>query len=321
MSALDKGLILHIGLHKTGTETIQKTLFSGHPEIYYIGKYVQNNILRGCLSQEIYDFMNPLIWNISQPLDLDRYRGVLQEQIVPGIDPGKFLVGSWEGLGNSPVNEYVEKIKRLQSIFGSCRVMMTIRNPLTQIPSYYLQNIRGHFLYRNRPWMGNLPYIDIDEWLKRKISKNLTLEEVFPYSRNIQAAVNLLGKENVGVFVFEELINDPDRYYGTICDFIGIDVTQGLKLTRQRHLHKRTTQGQVEYLQRLSNSTWYKLILKFKGSQSRRRLIDANAGDGVHAKVSLPSQWERRISDATRAGNRWIAMNYHLYLEKYDYPL
>lgn len=316
-----EGLLLHIGLPKTGTKTIQKTLFSGHPEIYYIGKYVRNKIPRGCLSQEIYNFMNPLIWNISQPLDLDRYRGVLQEQILPGVYPGKFLVGSWEGLGNSPVNEYVEKIKRLQSIFGSCRVMMTIRNPLTQIPSYYLQNIRGHFLYRNRPWMGNLPYIDIDEWLKRKISKNLTLEEVFPYSRNIQVAVNLLGKENVGVFVFEELINDPDRYYGTICDFIGIDVTQGLKLTRQRHLHKRTTQGQVEYLQRLSNSTWYKLILKFKGSQSRRRLIDANAGDGVHAKVSLPSQWERRISDATRAGNRWIAMNYHLYLEKYDYPL
>lgn len=316
-----KELILHIGLPKTGTKTIQKTLFSGHPEIYYIGKYAGNKIPRGCLSQEIYNFMNPLIWNISQPLDLDRYRGVLQEQILPGVDPGKFLVGSWEGLWDSPVNEYVEMIKRLQSIFGSCRVMMTIRNPLTQIPSYYLQNIKGHFLYRNRPWMGNLPYIDIDEWLKRKISKNLTLEEVFPYSRNIQVAVNLLGKENVGVFVFEELINDPDRYYGTICDFIGIDVTKGLKLTRQRHLHKRTTQGQVEYLQRLSNSTWYKLILKFKGSQSRRRLIDANAGDGVHAKVSLPSQWERRISDATRAGNRWIAMNYHLYLEKYDYPL
>ena len=57
--------------------------------------------------------------------------------------------------------------------------------------------------------MGNLPYIDIDEWLKRKTSKNLTLEEAFPYNWNIQAAVNLLGKENVGVFVFEELINDP----------------------------------------------------------------------------------------------------------------
>ncbi len=38
MSALEKGFILHIGLEKTGTTTIQKILFSGHPEIYYIGR-------------------------------------------------------------------------------------------------------------------------------------------------------------------------------------------------------------------------------------------------------------------------------------------
>jgi hypothetical protein len=169
--------------------------------------------------------------------------------------------------------------------------------------------------------MGNLPYIDIDEWLKRKVSNNLTLEEAFPYSQNIQAAVNLLGKENVGVFVFEELINDPDRYYSAICDFIGIDVSQGLELTRKRHLNKRITQGQVEYMQWLSNSTLYKLFLKFMGLQTRRRLLDANASDGVSAKVSLPTQWEQGISDATLVGNRWIAANYNLSLEKYDYPL
>jgi hypothetical protein len=146
MSALEKGLLLLIVLAKTGTTTIQQSLFACHPEIYYIGKYTRNKIPHGCSSKEIYDFLNPLIWNISQPPDVDRHRGVLHEQILPGVDHGRFLVGSWEGLGNSPVNEYVEKINRLQSIFGSCWVMMTIRNPLTQIPSYYLENIRGHFI-------------------------------------------------------------------------------------------------------------------------------------------------------------------------------
>ena len=154
-----------------------------------------------------------------------------------------------------------------------------------------------------------------------RILKRNSLNEVLSYSRNIQAAVNLLGKENVGVFVFEELINDPDRYYGAICDFIGIDVAIGLRLTRQKHLHKRITQGQVEYLQRLSNSNWKKLIMKVKGPRSRQRLFGANDGDSVPAKVSLPSQWEQKISDASRAGNRWIAENYPLPLEKYNYPL
>ena len=199
---------------------------------------------------------------------------------------------------------------------------MIIRNPLTHTPSKYLQNIRGHFIKQNRPWMGDQPYIDIDEWLKRKIAKRKSLDNLFTYSQNIQAAVNLLGKENVGVFVFEELVENPDQYYAAICNFIGIDITQGLELVRQKHLNQRITQAQLEYLQRLSKSlSWEKILLKIKGEKYRLRLFMANAGDSVQAKVPLPPQWEKEISDVTRAGNRWIIENYHLPLGKYDYPL
>ena len=94
--------------------------------------------------------------------------------------------------------------------------------------------------------MGGQPYIDIDEWLKRKIAKRKSLDNLFTYSRNIQTAVNLLGKENVGIFVFGELADNPDQYYSAICNFIGIDVTQGLELVRQKHLNQRITQAQLE---------------------------------------------------------------------------
>ena len=170
--------------------------------------------------------------------------------------------------------------------------------------------------------MGDQPYIDIDEWLKRKIAKRKSLDNLFTYSRNIQTAVDLLGKENVGVFVFEELVDNPDQYYTAICNFIGIDVAQGLELTKQKHLHQRITQGQLEYLQRLSKSlSWGKLLLKIMGQKYRRLIFRANVGDGVQAKVPLPPQWEKEISDVTRAGNRWIIENYYLPLGKYDYPL
>ena len=170
--------------------------------------------------------------------------------------------------------------------------------------------------------MGGQPYIDIDEWLKRKIAKRKSLDNVFTYSRNIQTAVDLLGKENVGVFVFEELLDNPDQYYAAICNFIGIDVTQGLELVRQKHLQQRITQGQLEYLQRLNKSlSWEKILLKIKGRKYRHRLLMTNEGDGLQAKVSLPPQWEKEISYVTRAGNRWITENYHLSLSKYNYPL
>ncbi len=103
--------------------------------------------------------------------------------------------------------------------------------------------------------------------------------------------------------------------------FIGIDVAQGLKLTHQKHLQKRITQGQIQYLQGLNKSTWNKLMLKVMGSRFRKHVFDTKAVDGIPARVSLSLQWEQKISDTTRAGNRWIADNYNLPLEKYNYPL
>lgn len=183
MKALEKGFLLHIGLPKTGTTTLQNSLFPNHPEICYFGKNDKNTIPKGCQSQEIYKFLNPLIWDLSRSLDIEKHKVILRERILPGIEPGKFIIGSWEALGDSSINRHVERIKRLHSIFGSCRIMMTIRNPLTQTPSQYLQGIRGHFIQQKRPWMGGQPYIDIDEWLKRKIAERKSLDKLFTYSR------------------------------------------------------------------------------------------------------------------------------------------
>jgi len=154
MRALEKGFLLHIGLQKTGTTTLQSSLFTSHPEICFFGKNFNSKIPKGCQSQEIYKFLKPLIWDLSRSLDIEKHKVILQEKILPRIDPVKFIIGSWEALGSSPINNHVERIKRLHSIFGSCRIMMTIRNPLTQTPSQYLQNIMGQFILQNKPWMG-----------------------------------------------------------------------------------------------------------------------------------------------------------------------
>jgi len=59
MRALEKGFLLHIGLPKTGTTTLQHSLFTSHPEICFFGKYLGRKIPQECQSQEIYKFLNP----------------------------------------------------------------------------------------------------------------------------------------------------------------------------------------------------------------------------------------------------------------------
>jgi hypothetical protein len=254
-------------------------------------------------------------------VDIDRHRSILQSKILAGVDDTQLVIGSWEGLGNSRVNLHAARIRRLQSVFGCLRVMITIRNPLTQVPSQYLQDMAGHFVKRRISWMGNSSYVDIEKWLEHKYAKRRSPEEVLSYSLNIQTACNLLGRKNVGIFVFKQLVADPEQYYHGICEFIGLDGLHGLALTREKHLHRRITQGQVEYLQELNRSTGNRLFLRARSRKSRERLFDAKAVDGVPATATVPPQWEKQICDATRVGHRWIAENYSIPLEQYEYPL
>lgn len=77
MSAPQTRLLLHVGLSKTGTTTLQRALFANHPEISYLGKYVPSKAPKGCLSQDVYDFLNPLLWDFSRPLDVGAHPVIL----------------------------------------------------------------------------------------------------------------------------------------------------------------------------------------------------------------------------------------------------
>jgi hypothetical protein len=56
-----------------------------------------------------------------------------------------------------------EMVQRVHAVFGGCRILLTLRNPLARIPSEYLENLKSHFIKGVNPWMGPLPYIDIEQ--------------------------------------------------------------------------------------------------------------------------------------------------------------
>ena len=254
------------------------------------------------------------------PLDVEKSQAFLHERIIPAAGPERVILGSWVGLGGMGARGYAAMLERLYSVFGSFGVIVTIRNPLTWIISQYLQHLRGHFINSNNPWMGKSPYIDLDSWLKKLVLSRNSLDELFSYRANIEAAINLLGKDNVGVFVFENLINDPSQYYREILDFIGIDISQGLELTANSHLQPSMTQTQFSNLRRLDQPPiWRKLLLKER--KYRRYVFKAGADNGAPVNIALPTHWKKGIADATRSKNRWIANNYGLPLGEFGYPI
>ncbi len=319
----DTRFVLHVGLSKTGTTTLQRALFSQHSDIYYLGKTVnkKNELRRDCVSSEIYDFLRPIIFQPNLPLDVEKNKTLLRERIISEAGSNKIIVASWEDLITEPVR-HAKILERAYSVFGPFRVMTTIRNPLTWITSEYLQHVEAHFVRRLHPWMGISACMDFDTWLEKKSLQKKSLGAIFSYGENIRSAIDLLGRRNVAVFNFENMLNNPVHYYREILDFLGVDISEGLKLVNKAHFHKRLTRGQLSNLQRIDQgSMWSKFIFRRRKPKYRESVLNMSTDDNTPVDIALPSYWETRISDATRSDNQWIARNYELPLREYGYPM
>lgn len=325
MEMSEKGILLHVGLPKTGTTTLQESVFAAHSQIYYLGKMLGPNVPKECRSMLVYDILKSILWQLHKPWDVKKIRTLYEKQLLPVVPSDRLLVGSWEALGMSRPREFSERLKRLLAIFGRCRIMITLRNPLTWTPSEFLQNIKGHFIRQNRPWMGPAFYLEIEDWFKKRVQFSRGIHNFLSYCQNIQSAISLLGADNVGVFLFEELQQNPDQYYRTICQFMGIDTEEGLALSHQKHLHKRMSQQQLDFLKTLNSSWWRRILVRRKPQKERKHLWERASslyeGEARPVQVSMPGRLEREIIAATREGNRWLADNLTLPLETYGYPL
>ena len=60
----DRGLVLHVGLTKTGSTTLQTGLFARHSQVYFLGKRTQKrDEENGCRSHTVYEIFRPLLWD------------------------------------------------------------------------------------------------------------------------------------------------------------------------------------------------------------------------------------------------------------------
>lgn len=321
MTNSETRLILHIGMPKTGTTTLQRSIFSHHPDIYYLGKHPLSHNTRKCLTEDIYEMLSPLLWAACDPWDERRTRRCFQERVFTQDACDRVMVGSWEGLVNAPTSKLIATFERMRTIFAASQVMVTVRNPLTWLPSLYLQHLEGHYILKNREWMGPSAFIDIGDWLKKLSASPSSLENMLNYNLKIQAATDILGKENVGVFAFEHLVADPQGFYRGMCDFMDIDGDKGLELSREKHLNSRTTTDQLEYLKQLDQTPLRRWWLNTKSRNLRSKQYKDHSGKGIPAKISLPPEWAEKVADLTREGNRWLAESYNLPLDHYSYPL
>jgi hypothetical protein len=309
---------------KTGTTLLQNHLFANHSQVDYRGKFNSTGnghparYYRDAVTQSV---LAPVLEPGSALADASRRRLVGGNWAGPR--PGATVsVFSAEELSKGPADLHRARAENLCAVFGRCRILITLRHPLRHVESEYCQSLKSAVKHK-RPRL-----LDIDARLRRIWSHGEQDDlSKLRYAKLVEAYSRALGKDSIGVFLYEELREDPRRYVQRVCEFLGIAFDEAWRLCEGRRANDRWTQEQADRLLRIDGSSWRRELFRRLPLGCRRMWLGLSprTGEpwrpGPPARVDVPHRWQTQIEDLTRAGNRWLRDEWNLPLERYGYPL
>jgi hypothetical protein len=315
-------VFLHVGLPKTGTTTLQNTLFSQHTGVCYLGKFADRKGDKGCATNDVYYALRPIFWQRSETTDPAWTRSVLRD-ISQRQGADKPLLGSWEALLIKPPKEFQAMLCEAQEVLGDVRVMATLRNPLKRLPSAYLHALRA---CARLGWHYSIPeggvFMSFDDWLIGAHREPGAHDPRFDFAANLRFAVKLLGRDKVGVFLLEDMIENRDAFFADMQDFMGVARVSAERI-ENKHLNKAFTNAELEYLAALDASPQEREQWLALSSRERcTRLAEvAKTSDNDKCRIVLTDTERELIAARSRDLHHWLVDTFELDLARHGYPL
>ena len=322
---------LHIGLPKTATKTLQMGMFVRHSDVDYLGTYTARGsfLPKQCRDQHVAKLMNELIWDNYEKPDFSLCTDLYAHVVHPTRDAGRVPVFSWESLLENRHDVMRKRAENLRETFGPCRVMAMVRHPLKLIQSLYLQLLKRDNV-GGRAYVGRRPrYQPFDRWIESNWKKPGGAPKVhLEYAESIEVFANVFGRENVGVFIFEQLLADPRAYYTSICQFAGINADEGVAHVSGQRENPRWSNEQLRFLREIKSSWLKSLAFQFSTRPMRCKMLGLPSDNkGIPAKgsrgaqLSLSEKMTQQVLDKTREGNQRLMETWSLPLDEFNYPM
>lgn len=209
---IDSSLLMHIGLHKTGSTWLQHQLFSQSKTGFYgptpdSGRGNQVKHIGRMLTTD----KNGRLLNEDE-FDAYEFRDSLSNLMVRhGLCPAI----SYERLGGHPFSNGFDRTmlcRRIKAVFPSALILICIREQRSMIMSNYMQYLHyggWHTLdgYINPQCDARQPALDLQFWA---------------YHRLISLYLEVFGSERVLVLPYEELAESPNHFINKIREFAAL---------------------------------------------------------------------------------------------------
>ena len=209
-----KGLLVHIGYHKTASSWLQQHLFNNH-QCGFTSPFSVAEISNYLISPHALDF-NP-----------KECKTIFSSLIAAALSEGLVPVISSERLSGNPHSggyDTKELADRLSQVFPKSRVLIVVREQKSMILSTYKQYVRTGGPCKLKTYLH--PPLDV------KIP--LFSFKYFEYHRLIQYYMKAFGDERVLVLPFEYFVQSPLEFVGRIMEFSGLQAENKKPLPFQR---------------------------------------------------------------------------------------
>jgi hypothetical protein len=224
-------IVIHPGMVKTATSTLQKHGFGRHPGIHLLGTPAATEELDWAIREV--GRADSLYYDEAAVSDV--FRRALA--LAPA---GRTVVLSHENYALYESKDKGQVGARLKTLFPDARILFTLRRQEDLVVSLYLTRLRHHIERKT--------YLPFDEWFRVAAREpHLTVLDDLRFQTIISHYVGLFGREQVGVLLFEELKTAPESFARRLAHFLNVDPEAMAALLRGKRENVSISQGYLTF--------------------------------------------------------------------------
>ena len=280
--------IVHVGISKSGTTSLQNNVFARLPNIANLGR--PNH------TDEFYrSFLAAVIGEGDNLAGADPLMAAVASEQRPVIISDETLAGAEVDIA--------KVAQRLAALLPEAEILITIRRQDRALVSWWMRHMQ-HLSWRacfddyapSGAFFGRIAYDEVATIFERSF-----------------------GRENVRVMLFEEMTGAPEVFMGRLAPVIGVPVENLLSVWHSMPARNPTISRRQQLYRHARR------LLPFRGL---RNWLPGNIVEeglrflagGRRAAFEIPAADRARIEEIYGPGNRAVAAAYGLPLDRWGYP-
>jgi len=290
-------IVLHPGMVKTATSTLQKHGFARHPGIHFLGIPAPTEELDWAIREV--GRADSLYYDEAAVADVFR-------RALSAAPPDRTVVVSYEGYAFYESKDKGQVASRLKAQFPDAKILFTLRRQEDLVISLYLTRLRHHIERKT--------YLPFDEWFRVAAREpHLTVLDDLRFHTIISHYARLFGRDRVGILLFEELKTSPETFAHKLARFLEVEAESLAALLRDKRENVSISRSYLAF--------WHHVGHMLPRFVVRAIALRMPRFAGAPARIRLTGEQRAMLRELCAEENARLDAEFGLGLDGYGYSL